>query len=165
MGSHRVHDALDVGEESALVVASDFAFEDVAVLEALLEDAVLAEGAVHHGHGHVVGPGQVGDLTEVAGVVNTRFGWRVEVVLIEAARRILELIPSLPTALRWLNDIFRELVVGIGFKPSAHGEPFGRLISVPTVLVGQNHFHDVAAKLAEGREKVWKQQKIPMRPR
>ncbi|MFM8274622.1 MAG: hypothetical protein ACKODX_20150 [Gemmata sp.] len=49
----------------------------------------------------------------IAGVVNTRFGWRVEVVLIEAARRILELIPSLPTALRWLNDIFRELVAAL----------------------------------------------------
>ncbi|MBN1659715.1 MAG: hypothetical protein JXA93_15015, partial [Anaerolineae bacterium] len=35
------------------------------------------------------------------------------------------------------SNIFRQFVVGIGFKPSAHGEPFGRLVSVPAVLVSQ----------------------------
>ena len=32
------------------------------------------------------------------------------------------------------SNIFRELVVGIGFKPSAHGEPFGRLCICPSRL-------------------------------
>src|SRR5512143_2411386 len=58
------------------------------------------------------------------------------------------------------SNIFRELVVRIGFKPSAHGEPFGRLVSVPAVLVSQNHFNDVVAKVAERREKFWKHEKI-----
>src|SRR5512138_1716209 len=57
------------------------------------------------------------------------------------------------------SNLFRHLVIGIGFKPSAHGEPFGRLISVPTVLVSQNHFNDVIAKVAEQREKFWKHEK------
>jgi hypothetical protein len=58
------------------------------------------------------------------------------------------------------SNIFRELVVGIGFKPSAHGEPLGRFVSVPAVLVCQNHFHDVVAKVAERREKFRKQEKV-----
>jgi hypothetical protein len=55
------------------------------------------------------------------------------------------------------SNLFRELVVGIGFKPSAHGEPLGRLVSVPAVLVGQNHFNDVVAEAAERREELRKQ--------
>jgi hypothetical protein len=58
------------------------------------------------------------------------------------------------------SNIFRELVFGIGFKPSAHGEPFGRLVSVPTVLVSQNHFNNIVAKVAERREKFWKHEKV-----
>ncbi len=58
------------------------------------------------------------------------------------------------------SNIFRELVVRIGFKPSAHGKPFGRLVSVPAVLVSQNHFNDVVAKVAERREKLRKHEKL-----
>src|SRR5512138_2709874 len=58
------------------------------------------------------------------------------------------------------SNIFRELIVGIGFKPSAHGEPFGRLVSVPAVLVSQHHFNDVVAKAAERSEKFWKHEKV-----
>jgi len=43
-------------------------------------------------------------------VVNTRFGRRIEAVLFETARRVLELVPSVPAILRWLNDVFREMV-------------------------------------------------------
>jgi hypothetical protein len=43
-------------------------------------------------------------------LVNTRFGRRLEAVLFEAARKLLELVPSIPAILRWLNDVFRELV-------------------------------------------------------
>src|SRR5512143_72840 len=57
-------------------------------------------------------------------------------------------------------NIFCELVGGIGFKPSAHGEPFGRLVSVPVVLASQNHFNDVVAKAAERGEKFWKDEKV-----
>ncbi len=42
--------------------------------------------------------------------VNTRIGERVEALLFEAARALLELVPSLPAILRWLNDQFRDLV-------------------------------------------------------
>ena len=42
--------------------------------------------------------------------MNTRFGWRIEAVLFETARKVLELVPSLPAILGWLNDVFRELV-------------------------------------------------------
>jgi hypothetical protein len=49
----------------------------------------------------------------VAVVVNTRFGRRIEAVLFETARAILELIPSIPSMLRWLNDVFRELVAAL----------------------------------------------------
>ena len=51
-------------------------------------------------------------------------------------------------------------IVGIGLEPSAHGEPLGGLVSVPAVLVGQNHFNDVVAQVAEQREKFWKHEKI-----
>src|SRR5690606_36752272 len=33
------------------------------------------------------------------------------------------------------SNILRELIVGIVLEPSAHGEPLGRLVSVPAVLV------------------------------
>jgi hypothetical protein len=46
----------------------------------------------------------------VAFLVNTRFGRRVEAVLFETARRLLELVPSIPAILRWINDVFRELM-------------------------------------------------------
>src|SRR5512143_662090 len=58
------------------------------------------------------------------------------------------------------SNIFREVVVGIRFEPSAHGEPLGRLVPVPAVLVCQNHFHDVVVEVAERREKFWKQEKV-----
>ena len=43
-------------------------------------------------------------------LVNTRFGWRIEAVMFEAVRGLLELVRSAPAVLRWLNDVFRELV-------------------------------------------------------
>lgn len=43
-------------------------------------------------------------------VMNTGFGEWVEAVLFEAARGLIELVPSIPAILRWLNDLFRELV-------------------------------------------------------
>lgn len=43
--------------------------------------------------------------------------------------------------------------------PSAQGEPRGRLVSVPAVLVRQDHFHDVVAEAAERREEFRKQAK------
>ena len=58
------------------------------------------------------------------------------------------------------SNIFDELIAGIGFKPSAHGEPFGRLVSILTVLVSQNHFNDIIAKATERREKFWKHEKV-----
>jgi len=57
-------------------------------------------------------------------------------------------------------NILRELIAGIGVKPSAHGEPFGRLVPIPAVLISQNHCNDVAAKLAERREKFWQHEKV-----
>src|SRR5512139_1677596 len=56
--------------------------------------------------------------------------------------------------------IWREVVVGIHFEPSAHGEPLGRLVPVPAVLICQNHFHDVVVEVAEVREKSWKREKF-----
>ena len=46
-------------------------------------------------------------------IVNTRFGRRVEAVLFETSRKLLELIPSIPAMLRWLNDVFRELMAAL----------------------------------------------------
>jgi hypothetical protein len=43
-------------------------------------------------------------------LVNTRFGWRIEAGLFETARRVLEFIRSAPAVLRWLSDVFTELV-------------------------------------------------------
>ncbi|MBN9120663.1 MAG: hypothetical protein J0I06_16185, partial [Planctomycetes bacterium] len=37
----------------------------------------------------------------------------VAVLLFEAARGLLELVPSLPAVFRWLNDVFRELVAAL----------------------------------------------------
>ena len=42
--------------------------------------------------------------------MNTRFGRRIEAVLFETTRGVLELVPSVPAILRWLNDVFRELI-------------------------------------------------------
>ncbi|MBM3983200.1 MAG: hypothetical protein FJ304_23605 [Planctomycetes bacterium] len=58
-------------------------------------------------------PGRVVTFVLTALVVNTKLGWRVEAALFEAARKVLELIPSIPSMLRWLNDIFRELVAAL----------------------------------------------------
>src|SRR5574340_522392 len=58
------------------------------------------------------------------------------------------------------SNVCREFVAGIAFKPSAHGEPFGRLVSVPAVLVGQNHLNDVVAEVAERREQFRKHEEV-----
>lgn len=58
-------------------------------------------------------PGRVVTFGLTALVVNTKLGWRIEAALFEAARKFLELIPSIPSMLRWLNDIFRELVAAL----------------------------------------------------
>jgi hypothetical protein len=58
-------------------------------------------------------PGRVVTFGLTALVVNTKLGWRIEAALFEAARKVLELIPSIPSMLRWLNDIFRELVAAL----------------------------------------------------
>ena len=57
-------------------------------------------------------------------------------------------------------NLVRELVFGVGVKPAAHGEPLGRLVAVPAVLVGQHHFHDVAAEAAERGEQFRQQEKV-----
>ena len=57
-------------------------------------------------------------------------------------------------------NLVRELVFGVGVKPAAHGEPLGRLVAVPAVLVGQHHFHDVAAESAERGEQFRQQEKV-----
>ena len=57
-------------------------------------------------------------------------------------------------------NLFGEIVAGIGFEPAAHGQPFGRLVPVPTVLVSQDHFNDVVAKAAERRDKFWQREKV-----
>ncbi len=59
-----------------------------------------------------------------------------------------------------ISNFFCKLIVEIGFKPSAHGEPFGSLIPVPAILVSQNHPNNVIAKAAEGREKFRKHKKV-----
>ena len=59
-----------------------------------------------------------------------------------------------------IANLCGELVVWVSGKPAAHGEPLGRLVSVPTVLVGQHHFHHVAAEAAERREQFRKQVKV-----
>lgn len=41
----------------------------------------------------------------------------------------------------------------MGVKPSTHGEPFCRLLSVPAALIGQDRFNHVATKPVEEREK------------
>jgi hypothetical protein len=55
-------------------------------------------------------PARVLTFLVTAFVANTRFGWRVEAALLQAARGLLELVPSIPAILRWLNDVFRELI-------------------------------------------------------
>lgn len=42
--------------------------------------------------------------------VNTRLGKRIEALLLELARAVIEVIKSLPALVRWINDFFRELV-------------------------------------------------------
>ena len=58
------------------------------------------------------------------------------------------------------TNLFREFVVGIGFELAAHGQPFDRLVAVPAVLVGQHHFHDVAAQGAERGEEFRKGEEV-----
>jgi hypothetical protein len=53
---------------------------------------------------------RAGTFLVTAFIVNTRFGWRMEAVLFEIARKLLELVPSFPAILRWLNNLFRELI-------------------------------------------------------
>ena len=57
-------------------------------------------------------------------------------------------------------NLVREFVVGIGCQPAAHGQPLGRLVSVPAVLVGQYHFHDIAAEAAERGEQFRQQEEV-----
>ena len=59
-----------------------------------------------------------------------------------------------------IANLCGELVVWVSGKPAAHGEPLGRLVSVPTVLIGQHHFHDVAAEAAERGEQFRQQEEI-----
>ena len=47
-------------------------------------------------------------------------------------------------------NLFREIVAGIFREPAAHGEPFGRLVPVPALLIGEDHFHNIITQLAEG---------------
>ena len=53
-----------------------------------------------------------------------------------------------------------QFIIGIRFKPSAHGEPFGRLVSVPTVLISQNHFNNVVTQAAERRDQFWQHKEV-----
>ncbi len=45
--------------------------------------------------------------------VNTRPGRALEQLLLASARSVLELLGSLPTVLRWINDVFRDLVYAL----------------------------------------------------
>ena len=58
-------------------------------------------------------PARAVTFVGTAFLVNTRFGWRIEAVLFETARKLLELVPSFPAILGWLNDFFRELVAAL----------------------------------------------------
>ena len=58
------------------------------------------------------------------------------------------------------SNVLRQLVVGVVLEPPAQGELLGRLVSVPAVLVGQDHLDDVVAEAPERREKFRKQEKI-----
>jgi hypothetical protein len=55
-------------------------------------------------------PARVLTFLAAAFAANTRFGRRLEAALFELARGLIELVPSIPAILRWLNDLFRELV-------------------------------------------------------
>ncbi len=39
-------------------------------------------------------------------------------------------------------------------------EPFGRFISIPALLVGQDHFHNIVAEFTEIVDKFWKHAKV-----
>lgn len=43
----------------------------------------------------------------------------------------------------------REIVIGVLIEPAAEVEPLRRLVTVPAVLIGQHHLHDVAAEFTE----------------
>ena len=58
------------------------------------------------------------------------------------------------------SNLLYEVVVGIRFEPSTHGEPLGRLVPIPAFLVSQDHFHNVVVEVAERRDKFWKHEKV-----
>ncbi len=58
------------------------------------------------------------------------------------------------------SNLVREIIVGIRIEPSAHREPLRGLVSVPAVLICQNHFHNIVTKVAKRCEEFCKQEKV-----
>lgn len=63
------------------------------------------------------------------------------------------------------THLCREFVGGIGIQPAAHGQPFGSFVSIPTILIGEHHFHHVVTELSEKRDKIGKKPVVRNRVR
>ncbi|HUR55176.1 MAG TPA: hypothetical protein VMZ71_13665, partial [Gemmataceae bacterium] len=85
-------------------------------------------------------------VTLVAAVlaVNSRPGRAVEHLLLGAARGLLDFFASLPAVLRWVNDVFRDMVYALewalaraedGLRLRGRGGPFSVIIRVVGALV------------------------------
>lgn len=53
---------------------------------------------------------RVGIFVAAMALVNSRLGRVVDVLLLEAARQIISLIRTFPAVIRWIADVFRELI-------------------------------------------------------
>ena len=51
-------------------------------------------------------------------------------------------------------DLVVQLVVRVGVRPAAHGQPLRSLVAIPGLLGRAGHLHDVVALCAERRQKV-----------
>jgi hypothetical protein len=59
---------------------------------------------------NVGGPAWLITYAAAAFLVNSRLGKAAEALLLELARAVIEVVKSLPALVRWINDIFRDLV-------------------------------------------------------
>ncbi len=89
-------------------------------------------------------PARVFTYIITAFLVNTRLGMRLEGLLIEAARNLSEWVQSFPAVLRWMSDLFRELVGALewalariedGLRLRGQGGPFAILVRTLAGLV------------------------------
>ncbi len=78
-------------------------------------------------------PARIVTLVASIFVVNSRIGRAAEAILLELARSLLEILRSFPAILRWLSDLFRELVYALewtlariedGLRLRGKGGPF-----------------------------------------